>query len=212
MRNKISQLPVAVLAAVTSFTLLCLAASVPAQTYPGGAVVIDHEYAESGRYAAFLTVSEPSGLRRTPRFAFVVGSAFSFFAPAMLGGVFLAGLVFAVGVGAEVEPLAVFADDRLRRAADAERVPLAYFGFADLVAQGVGIAVADEENPVFLVEHKPLGDHRGGRSRGASRRGPAQAAVDGLRHADPPAERAGVSPARRDCRGRRRAQGACGCG
>ena len=70
-------------------------AFMPAQTYPGGAVVIDHEYAESGRYAAFLTVSEPSGLRRTTRFAFVVGSAFSFFAPAMLGGVFLAGLVFA---------------------------------------------------------------------------------------------------------------------
>lgn len=70
-------------------------AFMPAQTYPGGAVVIDHEYAESGRYAAFLTVSEPSGLRRTTRFAFVVGSAFRFFAPAMLGGVFLAGLVFA---------------------------------------------------------------------------------------------------------------------
>lgn len=70
-------------------------ALIPAQTYPGGAVVIDHEYAESGRYAAFLTVSEPSGLRRTTRFAFVIGGALTFFAPAMLGGVFLAGLVYA---------------------------------------------------------------------------------------------------------------------
>ncbi len=70
-------------------------ALLPARTYPGGAVVIDHDYAESGRYAAFLTVMEPSGARRTTRFAFVVGSKLTFFAPAMLGGVFLAGLVYA---------------------------------------------------------------------------------------------------------------------
>lgn len=70
-------------------------AFMPAQTYPGGAVVIDHEYTESGRYAAFVTVTEPSGLRRTTRFAFVIGGTLTFFAPAMLAGVFLAGLVYA---------------------------------------------------------------------------------------------------------------------
>lgn len=70
-------------------------ALLPARTYPGGALVIDHNYAESGRYAAFLTVTEPSGARRTTRFAFVVGGPLTFFAPAMLGGVFLAGLVYA---------------------------------------------------------------------------------------------------------------------
>ncbi len=67
----------------------------PARVYSGGAVVIEHDFAESGRYAAFLTVTEPSGARRTTRFAFVVGSKLTFFAPAMLGGVFLAGLVYA---------------------------------------------------------------------------------------------------------------------
>ena len=70
-------------------------ALVPARTYPGGAVVIDHDFAESGHYAAFLTVIEPSGARRTTRFAFVVGGTLTFFAPAMLGAVFLAGLVYA---------------------------------------------------------------------------------------------------------------------
>ena len=70
-------------------------ALVPARSYPGGAVVIEHDFTESGRYAAFLTVTEPSGARRTTRFAFVVGGALTFFAPAMLGGVFLAGLVYA---------------------------------------------------------------------------------------------------------------------
>ena len=73
-------------------------ALVPARAYPGGAVVIDHDYAESGRYAAFLTVTEPSGARRATRFAFVVGSKLTFFAPAMLGAVFLAGLVYAYWV------------------------------------------------------------------------------------------------------------------
>ncbi len=70
-------------------------ALVPARVYSGGAVVIDHDFAESGRYAAFLTVSEPSGARRTTRFAFVVGSKLTFFTPALLAGVFLAGLVYA---------------------------------------------------------------------------------------------------------------------
>lgn len=70
-------------------------ALLPARVYSGGAVVIEHDYAESGNYAAFLTVTEPSGARRTTRFAFVVGSKLTFFAPAMLGGVFLAGLVYA---------------------------------------------------------------------------------------------------------------------
>jgi len=70
-------------------------ALVPARTYPGGAVVIDHDFAESGHYAAFLTVMEPSGARRTTRFAFVVGGTLTFFAPAILGAVFLAGLVYA---------------------------------------------------------------------------------------------------------------------
>ena len=70
-------------------------AFLPARTYPGGAVVIDHSFAESGRYAAFLTVTEPSGARRTTRFAFVIGGTLTFYTPAMLGAVFLAGLVYA---------------------------------------------------------------------------------------------------------------------
>lgn len=63
--------------------------------YPGGAVVVDHDFTESGDYALFITVTEESGVRRTTRFGFNVGNAFTFFAPTMLGAVFIAGLVFA---------------------------------------------------------------------------------------------------------------------
>lgn len=63
--------------------------------YPGGAVVVDHVYEESGDYSAFITVTEESGVRRTTRFPFSVGSALTFFTPVLLGAVLLGGLVFA---------------------------------------------------------------------------------------------------------------------
>ncbi|MCC3247130.1 hypothetical protein LG047_17725 [Methylocystis sp. WRRC1] len=65
------------------------------RVYPGGAVVVDHTFAESGNYAAFITVIESSGARRTTRFGFTVGGSLLFYAPAILGGVFLTGLVLA---------------------------------------------------------------------------------------------------------------------
>lgn len=63
--------------------------------YPGGAVLVDHVFEESGDYAAFITVTEDSGVRRTTRFGFNVGGPLQFYAPAMLGAVLLTGLVVA---------------------------------------------------------------------------------------------------------------------
>ena len=63
--------------------------------YPGGAVQVEHDFADAGDYAAFISVTEPSGTRRTTRFGFTVGGKLLFFAPAMLAAVFLTGLVFA---------------------------------------------------------------------------------------------------------------------
>lgn len=65
------------------------------KVYPGGAVAVEHVFAESGNYAAFITVTEASGARRTTRFGFTIGGPLQFFAPAILGGVFLAGAVYA---------------------------------------------------------------------------------------------------------------------
>jgi hypothetical protein len=61
--------------------------------YPAGAVTVEHVFAESGEYAAFITVTEASGNRRTTRFGFTVGGPLQFYATAMLAGVFLTGAV-----------------------------------------------------------------------------------------------------------------------
>jgi hypothetical protein len=63
--------------------------------YPQGAVVFDHVFTESGDYAAFITVTEDTGVRRTSKFPFSVGSAVTFYTPAMLGAVLIAGLLVA---------------------------------------------------------------------------------------------------------------------
>jgi len=65
------------------------------RVYPGGAVIVEHNFEESGQYAAFITVAEASGARRTTRFGFTVGGSLLFYTPAILGGVFLTGLVLA---------------------------------------------------------------------------------------------------------------------
>lgn len=62
--------------------------------YPGGAVPVEHVFEESGNYAAFITVTEHSGTKRTTRFGFTVGGPLQFYATAMLAGVFLAGASF----------------------------------------------------------------------------------------------------------------------
>ncbi len=62
--------------------------------YPGGAVTMEHLFEESGDYAAFITVAEASGGKRTTRFGFTVGGPLQFYASAMLAGVFLAGAVY----------------------------------------------------------------------------------------------------------------------
>ncbi|WP_457796194.1 hypothetical protein [Methylocystis sp. S23] len=63
--------------------------------YPGGAVPVEHVFAESGDYAAFISVIESSGTKRTTRFGFTVGGWLQFYATAMLAGVFLTGAVLA---------------------------------------------------------------------------------------------------------------------
>lgn len=66
--------------------------------YPGGAVPVEHVFDEAGDYAAFITVTEASGAKRTTRFGFTVGGWLQFYATAMLAGVFLAGAVWAYWV------------------------------------------------------------------------------------------------------------------
>jgi hypothetical protein len=63
--------------------------------YPGGAVPLEHVFEESGDYAAFITVTEHSGTKRTTRFGFTVGGFWQFYATAILAGVFLAGALLA---------------------------------------------------------------------------------------------------------------------
>jgi hypothetical protein len=70
-------------------------ASLPPRLYPGGAVPVEHVFEEPGAYAAFITVTESSGTRRTTRFGFTIGGFWQFYATAMLAGVALAGAVFA---------------------------------------------------------------------------------------------------------------------
>jgi hypothetical protein len=62
--------------------------------YPGGSVPVEHIFEESGNYAAFITVTESSGAKRTTRFGFNVGGPLQFYATAALAGVFLAGAAF----------------------------------------------------------------------------------------------------------------------
>lgn len=63
--------------------------------YPGGAAAVEHVFDESGDYAAFISVVEASGFRRTTRFGFTVGGFWQFYATAILAGVFLAGALLA---------------------------------------------------------------------------------------------------------------------
>lgn len=71
-----------------------VASSAP-RLYPGGSVTVEHNFEETGDYAAFITVTEGSGTKRTTRFPFRVGGWLQFYATAMLAGVALAGAVFA---------------------------------------------------------------------------------------------------------------------
>jgi hypothetical protein len=65
------------------------------RVYRGGSVPVEHVFEEAGDYAAFITVSEPSGAKRTTRFPFRIGGWLHFYATAILAGVFLTGAVFA---------------------------------------------------------------------------------------------------------------------
>lgn len=65
------------------------------RVYPGGAVTVEHVFEEAGNYAAFITVTEASGTKRTTRFGFSVGGWLQFYATAMLSSVFLIGAVYA---------------------------------------------------------------------------------------------------------------------
>lgn len=67
----------------------------PSRIYRGGAVPVEHVFSESGDYAAFITVTENSGTRRSTRFPFTVGGPLQFYMTAILAGVFLVGAVFA---------------------------------------------------------------------------------------------------------------------
>lgn len=69
-------------------------AYVAPRLYPGGAVPVEHVFDESGDYAAFITVTENSGTKRTKRFGFTVGGPLQFYATAILAGVFLSGAAF----------------------------------------------------------------------------------------------------------------------
>jgi hypothetical protein len=66
----------------------------PPRVYPGGAAPLEHDFEETGAYAALITVTEASGTKRTTRFGFSVGGPLQFYATAMLSGVFLCGAVF----------------------------------------------------------------------------------------------------------------------
>lgn len=68
-------------------------ATLPPRVYPGGSVVVEQVFDAPGNYAAFITAVEPSGTRRTTRFGFTVGGSLLYYTPALLGAVFLAGLV-----------------------------------------------------------------------------------------------------------------------
>jgi hypothetical protein len=63
--------------------------------YPGGAVAVEHNFEEAGDYAAFISVTETYGTKRTTRFPFRVGGWLHFYATAILAGVALTGAVFA---------------------------------------------------------------------------------------------------------------------
>lgn len=63
--------------------------------YPGGAVPVAHNFEEAGDYAAFISVIESSGTKRTTRFPFRVGGWLHFYATAILAAVALAGALFA---------------------------------------------------------------------------------------------------------------------
>ncbi|WP_363347719.1 hypothetical protein [Methylocystis echinoides] len=75
---------------LTPFTV----AYVAPRLYPGGAVPVEHVFDESGEYAAFITVTEHSGTKRTTRFGFTIGGFLQFYATAILAGVFLSGAAF----------------------------------------------------------------------------------------------------------------------
>jgi hypothetical protein len=70
-------------------------AYVAPRLYPGGAAPVEHVFDEAGNYAAFITVTESSGTRRTTRFPFTIGGFWQFYATAMLAAVALAGAVYA---------------------------------------------------------------------------------------------------------------------
>lgn len=68
-------------------------ASVAPQAYPRGALMVEHDFKESGLYIALVTATEPTGERKTARFNFTVGPTLYSYLPIVLGAALIAGLV-----------------------------------------------------------------------------------------------------------------------
>lgn len=64
------------------------------RAYPSGTFTLDHVFRESGHYIGLVTIVEATGERRSARFAFSVGQTLLSFAPMLLGGALIAGLLF----------------------------------------------------------------------------------------------------------------------
>ncbi|MGE0195560.1 MAG: hypothetical protein AB7P48_08045, partial [Methylocystis sp.] len=69
-------------------------AYVEAKTYPRGALTLEREFAEDGAYVALVTVTEPTGERKTARFAFTVGATLWSYVPVALGATLIFGALF----------------------------------------------------------------------------------------------------------------------
>lgn len=69
-------------------------AYVEPKTYPRGALTLEREFAEDGSYLALVTAIEPTGERKTARFAFTVGATLWSYAPVALGATLILGALF----------------------------------------------------------------------------------------------------------------------
>jgi len=66
-------------------------AHVEPRTYPSGALTLEREITEDGAYVALVAAIEPTGERKTARFAFTVGSTLRSYAPIALGAALILG-------------------------------------------------------------------------------------------------------------------------
>jgi hypothetical protein len=69
-------------------------AHIEPRTYPRGALTLEREFSEDGAYVALITAIEPTGERKTARFAFTVGSTLWSYAPVALGAMLIFGALY----------------------------------------------------------------------------------------------------------------------